>query len=415
MTKRLKALAGTGAKRVGIAVALAAIALVVPAFATTTTIEVGGDVYTEKCKPCHTDYTETDNPNYDFTHGNHITYQCSACHTVFPHTPAGTDLPVMKDCFNCHGLRHGPQGVLATSECEACHGAKLVDLRPENHTWDWKGAPHVVPAEEQLTTLCAMCHTKNQCDVCHVAEGVAWTPAEPMVFDAGSGCLACHGSPNLIKSSADGIVSFHVTGLDESAHRELTCPQCHIDFVYDDRDAPTNVWYINAGMACADTGCHDHDEQYAEYVTSVHSAAITDGDYTSATCGSCHGGHEIARLDTQAAIDALHLSSEAMCAECHADRWENYDDAYHGGAYKRGALDAPACWDCHPAHTALPSDDPASSTNAANIGKTCASCHQHKDAEEEFATFSGDMIHHQETLRADNFLQKILYLLPGGK
>jgi hypothetical protein len=414
MTKRFETPAGTGARRLGIALALVIAALVVPAFAQTITIEVGGDVFSDKCKPCHADYTETDNPKYVFTHGNHITYQCSSCHPTFPHTPSGTDLPVMKECFNCHGLYHGPQGVLAKGECVACHGNKLVDLRPKSHVFNWAQTPHVEPANTSLTTECSMCHVKSDCDTCHVAEGIAWRPPQPMVYDAGNGCLACHGSPNLIKSSAEGIKSFHVTGIDASAHRDLTCPECHIDFAYAEPKPPTRVWYINAGMSCANGGCHDHDEQAAVYATSVHGKAIAEGDYSSATCGSCHGGHDIARLDTDAAKRDLYFSSEAMCASCHQDQWDNYGDAYHGAAYKRFAEDAPPCWGCHPAHKELPSIDPDSSTHAANLGETCASCHQHKDASEDFAVFSAEMIHRQEEARAENLLHKVLSLISGG-
>lgn len=415
MTKRFKAPSGMGATRLGIVLAIVVVALALPAFAQTVTIEIGGDVYSDKCTPCHADYTETDNPKYVFSHGNHITYQCSSCHPVFPHRPGGTDLPVMKDCFNCHGLYHGPQGVIAKGECVACHGTKVEDLRPASHTADWKYTPHVEPSNARLTTECSMCHVKNDCDTCHAAEGVAWKPAEPMIYTSGTGCLACHGSPNLIKSSADGIVSFQVTGLDASAHRDLACDDCHIDFAYTDPKPPTRVWYVNAGMACANGGCHDHDEQAEVYAASIHAKAIADGDYTSATCGSCHGGHDIARLDTDAAKLDLHFASEAMCADCHQDRWDNYHDPYHGQAYKRKVEDAPACWGCHPAHSVLPSTDPESSTHAAKIGETCATCHQHADAGEQFATFSAEMIHGQEGVRADNPLHKLLQLIPGGK
>lgn len=404
-----------GAKRLGVLFALTVLAFAVPAIAATILIEVGGDVYPEKCRPCHADYSETDNPKYVFSHGNHITYQCSSCHPTFPHGPAGTQTPVMKDCFNCHGLYHGPQGVIAKGDCEACHGGKLVDLRPASHTADWAGAPHVTPAEERLTTECSMCHAKNDCDVCHVSERVVWSPPEPMIYTAGNGCLACHGSPNLIKSGADGIKSYHVTGLEASAHNELTCPDCHIDFAYADPKPPTRVWYVNAGLSCSAAGCHDEDDITAAYEASAHGAALADGDYASATCGSCHGGHDIARLDTQAAVTDLYFASEQMCAGCHLDRWESYHDPYHGQAYKRFAEDAPPCWGCHPAHEVLPSTDPESSTHPARVGETCASCHQHADAGEEFAVFSADMIHQQEAVRADNLLHKVLAVFPGGR
>jgi hypothetical protein len=414
MAKRSGALTGRGAKSVWIVLALIAAALALPTIAGAISIEIGGDVYADKCVPCHADYTDTTNPKYVFTHGNHITYQCSACHPEFPHKPSGIDMPLMKDCFNCHGLNHGPQGVIATGTCVDCHGKSLPGLRPAFHGTDWAGKPHVAPSNERLLTECSMCHTRSQCDECHVREGVFWAPPQPMIYDAGSGCLACHGSPNLIKSSSEGVVSFQVTGLEASAHGDLQCPECHIDFAYTDVTGPTNVWYVNAGLSCAEQKCHDHDEQATLWRESVHGKKIGSGDLTAATCGSCHGGHDIARLDTDAAKLDLHLAGEEMCAGCHPERWENYQDSYHGAAYKAGAEDAPACWDCHPAHEALASTDASSTVRDANLGETCASCHQHADATEDFAAQSGDMIHQQFGVRDENPLWNLLMTLTGG-
>lgn len=428
MAKQLKTSAGTGAKWIWIVMALVVAAVAVPAISGALSIEVTGDVYSDKCDPCHANVDRVDgHPKYIFTHGNHITYQCSACHPQFPHRPEGTDTPVMKECWNCHGLQHGPQGVLASGKCVDCHGDKLVDLRPASHTFDWAKKPHVIPANERLTTECSMCHSKSDCDKCHVAENVAWAMPEPMIYDAGNGCMACHGSPNLIKNSAAGIVSYQVTGIESSAHRELTCGQCHTDFAYAKTNNPSNVWYINAGLSCAGAGCHDEDDPTTPanenaataWKFSVHGAAITAGDLKSATCGSCHGGHDIALLDTESAKLDLHLAGEEMCADCHQDYWDNYNDAYHGAAYKRKAADAPACWDCHPAHAMLTSDDPKSTTNAANLATTCSGpegCHlQHVKTSETFVKNTSAIIHQQESVRDENLATKLLRLLPGGK
>ncbi|MRS12789.1 MAG: hypothetical protein EG823_06930 [Actinobacteria bacterium] len=431
MAKRFGALTGMSARRAVIAALVLAAVLAVPALARALTIDISGDVYSGKCTPCHANYTQTDkHPKYIFTHGNHITYECRTCHPEFPHKPEGTDLPVMKECWNCHGLNHGPQGVIATGTCTDCHGNNLPGLKPAFHVGDWAGKGHVVPSQERLTTQCSMCHTQVQCDECHAAKSVWWTPPQPMVYDAGSGCLACHGNPNLIKTSALGIKSFQVVGLEASAHRDLTCPQCHVDFAYADVPGQTKVWSVNAGMACAKAGCHDKDDpatdknedQLTAYQASIHGTKIADGDLKSATCGSCHGGHTIKRLDTQAARDDLQLAGQAMCARCHEDRWENYSDPYHGAAYKMGALDAPACWDCHPAHSTQPSDDPVSSTNDAKVASTCAGdastgigCHQHKDATEGFVTQTAEMIHGQSEVKAKNPLAKLLSFGDGGK
>ncbi|MHB1342538.1 MAG: hypothetical protein ACYCX5_12385, partial [Coriobacteriia bacterium] len=96
--------------------ALIALAMV-PAASSAVTIEIGGDVYKDKCAPCHADISQTEDFAVTFTHGNHINSACSSCHTEFPHRPQGVLRPTMKDCFNCHGLKHGSQGAMATGEC----------------------------------------------------------------------------------------------------------------------------------------------------------------------------------------------------------------------------------------------------------------------------------------------------------
>lgn len=424
MGKRFGTLTGMSVRRIAIVVAVAAALIAIPLLARAVTIETTGDVYASKCTPCHANYTQTDkHPTYIFTHGNHITYECRTCHPAFPHRPEGTDLPVMKDCFNCHNLRHGPQGVIATGTCVDCHGSKLEGLRPTSHVGNWADEPHVAPAKANLITECSMCHTQQQCDSCHAEKNVWWEPEVPMVYESGTGCMACHSNPNLVKSSALGVKSFQVIGLDTSAHRDLACDECHVDFAYTDVTGETNVWSVNAGLACAKAGCHDTDDaatedknedQVTAYRASIHGVKIADGDLTSATCGSCHGGHDIRRLDTQSARDELYLAGKEMCASCHQDRWDNYNDSYHGAAYKQGSLDAPACWGCHPAHSVQPSSDPNSSTNEVNLAKTCASCHQHKDASEDFVTQSAEMIHGQLDARKDNPILKLLSIGDGG-
>lgn len=411
----MKALTGTGARRLLIAGLVLAAFIALPAPSGALSIDIGGEVYSDKCRPCHADINQIETTKYVFSHGNHITYQCSTCHSTFPHKPEGTQLPTMQQCFNCHALRHGPQGVIATGTCTDCHGNNLPGLRPAFHVPGWAGEAHVAPSLERLNTQCSRCHTQSQCDECHARENVYWSPPEPMVYDAGSGCLACHGSPNLIKASPLGVKSFQVVGLEASAHREVTCTQCHTDFAYADVQPETNVWYVNAGMSCAQAECHGTDDAETEknedvvsaYSVSVHGTLVADGELTSATCGSCHGGHNIQRLDTKAARRALQMSGEETCRSCHLDRWKSYDDPYHGAAYKASAQDAPACWDCHPAHDILPSDDPASSTSDARLAATCASCHQHKDASEDFVTQTAGMIHGQYEARAINPLLKL--------
>ncbi|MEN6430210.1 MAG: hypothetical protein ABFC80_05095 [Coriobacteriales bacterium] len=401
----LRALGGVG---VLLAAALA------PAASSAVTIELGGEVYKDKCSPCHADISQTQDFAVTFTHGNHISWACSSCHTEFPHRPEGVLRPTMKDCFNCHGLKHGGQGEMASGECYDCHKLGPVKLRPKFHTSDWAQTPHVAPAQAQANTLCAMCHTKAQCDDCHLKTGVQWTPATPFAYDVKNGCQACHGNANLTKTVAGTVKSYQVKGLDASAHRDITCAQCHTDFTYVE-DAPkrTNLWYVNAGLACAE--CHDHEEAAAQYATSIHAEEIAAGNYRSATCGSCHGGHDIARLDTDQARKEMHLSGKKTCAGCHPEYWGSYSDYYHGAAYKAGAADAPACWDCHGSHTIQPANDASSTVAPANLVTTCASCHdQHGTADEDFVEDAAAMIHSKAAVREANPLAGVIDAIFGG-
>lgn len=363
----------------------------------------------QSCQFCHKNLAETKNFSGEiiFTHGYHLKMECSSCHSKFPHGEQGAivQLPTMKLCWNCHGLKHGPMGELASGKCEDCHKTRQDRLRPAFHTWDWAQKPHVVPGEKELQTKCMMCHDAAWCDDCHEEQFIDWKPEKPYVYDPGDGCyVSCHGSVNLLKLSGEDSRSFQVSGLELSAHQDLTCVQCHADFKYEEGPDVTKVWTVNAGLACQN--CHDHDSQAAEYSDSIHSAALMKGNYESATCGSCHGGHDIQRLDTAEASAALHGSAVRMCARCHPDQYASYDDYYHGAAYKRGAPDAPACWQCHGAHDVLPSGDPSSAVSPQNVADTCGACHE--GSGESFGANAKELIHQKIEARRSNPLLQFI-------
>jgi hypothetical protein len=374
-------------------------------------IDLGGQVYAENCDPCHADISDTDNFSDEiiFEHGYHQLIACSSCHTRFPHRREGTEVPTMKGCFDCHGLQHGPVGELATGECEECHNTLRARLRPEFHGRDWAGTPHVEPSLKELNTKCMMCHDGPFCDECHEEEDIDWEPETNYNYDAEDGCLACHGDENLTKTSQGQPKSFQVVGVMDSAHADVTCQQCHKDYEYEGKEKATPLWNVNAGLACMD--CHDHDEQSTIYMDSIHGQELANGDLEAATCASCHGGHFIQRLDTEYAKRTLQGSAYRMCARCHRAEYESYDDYYHGAAYKRGATDAPACWDCHGAHEVLPTSDPDSLMSDQNRADTCGQegCHAGSDYENPaFAEAASSLIHQQVDAAAENPLRQVL-------
>lgn len=377
-------------------------------------------VYKEACTlTCHGNIANTKNYSSAiiFAHGYHQLVPCSSCHSRFPHRPETTiERPTMKGCFDCHGVRHGPMGIVATDECEKCHVTPKNRLRPAFHGYDWAGKPHVEPSEE-FNQRCAMCHQPASCTDCHAREGVRWTPAGGWGYDSNGGCLACHGNVNLVRQTQTGTKSFNVTGIGESAHSELTCQQCHTDYRYDDQPSASPLWNINVGQACAD--CHRNAEEprlqavVAKYETSTHGKALAEGNMDSATCASCHGGHFIFRLDTDAAKSRLHASSYRMCGRCHEAEYDSYDDYYHGRAYKAGTPDAPACWQCHGSHEVLPKHEPASLISAGNIATTCAGDGCHAGTSEKFGEKAGSLIHEKAAVRNANPLVQLISRITG--
>jgi len=342
---------------------------------------------------------------------------CTACHPRFPHTRAGTEIPNVKICYNCHGLSHGPQGIIATAECEKCHPGKTrADLVPADHAAaDYAGKGHVAPAKAGLRTSCMMCHTQGQCDACHYSASpqVSWETTLTYSYDAGNGCLACHKA-DLPRIAAPVTAS----KLDSSAHRTLTCPECHPDFRYDGKGGATKLWDVNAGLACGAIGCHP--KQNTAWAKSTHGTAVLSGkDYTAATCGGCHGGHDIERLKTQGAKDRLRLSGATMCAgRCHTHdaAIASYADWWHGAYYKKGALDAPACWTCHGAHETAALKDPASMTSPEKLPKTCGQKGCHTGATESFVETWRTLPHGKPAAQKSNPIEALkASLFSGGR
>lgn len=379
-------------------------------------------VYKDACtKTCHGNIAQTKNYSSAiiFKHGYHQLVACSSCHPRFPHRSDTTiERPTMKGCFDCHGVRHGPMGQIASAECNDCHVTDKSRLRPAFHTYGWAGKEHVAPSEKEFNTKCAMCHTPETCTECHDQKGIEWSP-DSWDYNAEDGCLACHANAALTKQSSGGVKSFTVIGLGDSAHTDLDCQQCHPDYRYDDKPGATNVWTVNAALACAD--CHKDAKKKADrepvalYNKSIHADELRGGNYESATCASCHGGHYISRLDTAESKARLQAASYRVCARCHEEKYASYNDYYHGKAYKSGAPDAPACWDCHMAHDILPSSDPKSSVNSANVGETCGQKGCHKGSNEAFGADAAKLIHDKVKAQNENPLLLIINKIRGAQ
>ena len=58
------------------------------------------------------------------------------------------------------------------------------------------------------------------------------------------------------------------------------------------------------------------------------------------------------------------------------NRVSTYNDSYHGLASQGGSVVVANCSSCHGSHNILPSSDPRSTINPANLDATCGRCHK---------------------------------------
>ncbi len=224
---------------------------------------------------------------------------------------------------------------------------------------------------------------------------------------AQAGCLVCHADEGLMLLRAESLKSFYVDTeeLAEGPHAEVQCVGCHLDFVSQmPHIEGTEDWRRIAKSACKNC----HDGPHIDVSEGAHGAEFEVGVTPSEDekerplCGDCHGGHDIVYLTDHPEGQAeLHRDGWQVCGRCHEDYWKSYNDYYHGRAYKRGALDAPACWDCHGAHAVFPSTDRRSMVHELRLEETCGACHYHQDVNETYVGYSVLVHGHEEVLEAN--------------
>jgi hypothetical protein len=218
-----------------------------------------------------------------------------------------------------------------------------------------------------------------------------------------SGCLLCHGNRNLVGIKDVRVVSLYTDtlALQGSAHGKHQCVDCHTGFTCEapHSNAVGETWRTVAKSSCKNC----HERQYRDWARSYHSttSGARPGRPDSSApgkprplCGDCHQGHAIPDKNDVSGRAAVHASALAMCGNCHVKAWVDYTDYYHGSAYRRGAPDAPACWQCHDTHRVLPSSNHLSSTYQDNLVATCSRCH--KGAGQGFVQYK-QLIHSLDT------------------
>jgi cytochrome b subunit of formate dehydrogenase/nitrate/TMAO reductase-like tetraheme cytochrome c subunit len=325
--------------------------------------------------------------------------ECLACHadpTLTTTDASGKTVSLTVDAEKMKQSIHG-----GMSSCVDCHK-------------DVKSSPHeATPAK----IACAQCHADQQAAYKHsfhaTAKKLDGSPAATCVDCHGDAhtilpasdpkspvshsnipatCGSCHGQKLLMQSTGGSSQVFvayqdsvHGRAVKNGSQTAAVCTDCHGSHqILPANDARSLVNKFNVPATCGKC----HADVQSVFMQSIHGQAITRGNGLAPVCTDCHGIHTIkAPSDPNSSVSGENLSG-ATCARCHqgvrltqefgvaGSRVSTYLDSYHGLASQGGSVVVANCASCHGVHNILPSSDPRSTINPANLDATCGQCHK---------------------------------------
>lgn len=321
--------------------------------------------------------------------------KCLECHgdrTMEKALPGGGTLSLFVDekayrtsvhgraaCTACHAGAEPSHGKLAKVSCGGCHSDAARSYAASSHG---KARARGVPD----TPGCDACHGRH--DIRKSTDPGARTFRLNIV----AVCLSCHKDRRIEREHRlpDETVmaayekSVHGMALKKSGLLgTAVCPDCHGNHAILPGDQPRSATHRqNIPTLCGK--CHPGILE--EYERSVHGKGMRAGIAESPVCTDCHGEHTISKVsDPASPVFARNVPK--TCAACHEKegistryalpkkRFVTYMESFHGIAVEFGMTKAANCASCHGYHLVLPSSDPASPVNKANIPRTCGKCH----------------------------------------
>lgn len=408
-----------------------------------TFIELKSPITMGQCAPCHENLDNFKVPNLKgVNHWKHFSkgVSCSSCHYTNPHTPSGVIRIPMDVCFNCHGLKHGPTGELAPSNCLLCHEKKR---KPSDHVGDWTEKTHA----NANTHRCVMCHQEiSFCNECHKREGERLIEDREYVFkhfitpktqistvirialpEKMGDCYPCH--QDIEKFEVEGLIFKHEPHLKLG----IRCASCHLFYPHQPDKTyriPMDVCYschqvthgkqgVIAPSNC--TLCHpswfykkkpkDHDNNF---VLGAHKLRAEKEPFYCSMCHSdsfcqiCHiqkkvlpqnhrdekrwlrdHGKERTKLEGCAACH-----TENYCFDCHQVRPIPHPAQYLADHGKSKIKDSKACNLCHKDRAFCENCHHFEVANALLKRENCVKCHpEYKSARFIEIKNRGHMVH----------------------
>jgi len=308
---------------------------------------------------------------------------CATCHDEpVAQVPQSVHSILGKDaCASCHGKAHEVQraGKIVPQQCATCHDDAVHGYQQGVHAIARKDGDGQAPT-------CLSCHGSPH-------QILASSDPKSPVFHANipKTCATCHAQKFVMERVGQSTQEFY--SYEESVHgravasgstKAAVCTDCHgVHEIRRASDDKSSIFKFNVPATCAK--CHESVK--SEFVQSIHGQAIAKGNSLAPVCTDCHGIHSIkSHLDPNSSVAARNLA-RTTCARCHegvrlsqefgveGGRSSTYLASYHGLASERGSNVVANCASCHGVHNILPSSDPRSTINRANLVKTCGQCH----------------------------------------
>jgi formate dehydrogenase gamma subunit len=354
----------------------------------------------------------------------HGDLECGFCHEGYdPNAVPHTARPKSVDCSSCHegevtdayrtSIHHGT-GKTPAASCVDCHSAHAVIKISEQDS---------VAHQQMADAMCATCHADvfrqyslsdhgravargiavaPSCVNCHGSHGVQAALDEKARTSRQKEiglCLSCHLDRPDVRAIVGPSAGF-ISSFEKSVHGQAVkngtgaavCTDCHGSHAIIGGSEPTSaVAKLNVASTCGKC----HKDINAQFTGSIHGEALHKGILDSPTCTDCHGEHNIlSPSDPRSPVAPANVAAQ-VCSPCHAsvkltakyglasDRFQSFEDSFHGLASRAGDVEVANCASCHGVHDIKPSSDPTSRISPQNIVKTCGTCHP--GANENFA------------------------------
>ncbi len=324
----------------------------------------------DACLACHGDSTLTKDVD-----GKPVSLHVDPDH--FKNSIHGTVL----SCVDCHkGVKAEPHETApAKVTCAQCHADEQAAYDRSYHAKANRSGEHKAAT----------------CEDCHggVHELLPSSDPKSRVSHANvpATCGQCHSQKFVMEASGHSAQPF--MSYQESVHGRAVaagkdgaavCTDCHgTHEILAASDPKSSIFKFNVPGTCGK--CHQAVE--TQFMQSIHGQALARGNGQAPVCTDCHGIHSIkAHIDPNSSVSALNVA-RTTCARCHEgvrlsqefgvshQSVSTYLDSYHGLASRGGSQVAANCASCHGVHNILPSSDPRSTINKANLAKTCGVCH----------------------------------------